>query len=155
MARKSFRFSGYSHYVIGHDCLMQRPTLAAIVAGCNDLWSNIELQLSLTLGAILDSTSPAAVGVYLSLRNSRAQRDALTAAAQVALRNDDLVVFNCVLRLHERFGAQRNDLVHGFLALRMTTRTFYCGIRPLGMLPGSLIHIIGSGKWKTSCRTNV
>jgi hypothetical protein len=84
MARQPFRFSGFNLYAIGHDCLMQRPRLAVIVAGCNDLWANIELQLSLTLGAILDSSSPAAVGVYLSLRNSRAQREALTAAAQVA-----------------------------------------------------------------------
>ncbi len=96
---------------------MRRPHLAVIIAGCNDLWSNIELQLSLTLGAILDSSSPAAVGVYLSLRNSRAQRDALTAAAQVTLRDADLAVFNCVMRLHERYGAYRNDLTHGIFGL--------------------------------------
>jgi hypothetical protein len=117
MARQPFRFSGFTHYAIGHDCLMQRPHLAVIVAGCNDLWSNIELQLSLTLGAILDSTSPAAVGVYLSLRNARAQRDALTAAAQVTLSDADLAVFSCVLRLHERYGAHRNDLAHGIFGV--------------------------------------
>jgi len=117
MARQPFRFSGFTLYQIGHDCLMRRPQLAVIVAGCNDLWSNIELQLSLTLGAILDSNSPAAVGVYLSLRNSRAQRDALTAAAQVTLRADDLAVFSCVMRLHERYGSQRNDLTHGIFGV--------------------------------------
>jgi hypothetical protein len=117
MPRQPFRFSGFQHYLIGHDCLIQRPHLAAIIAGCNDLWSNVELQLSLTLGAILNSNSPAAVGVYLSIQNSRAQRDALLAAAKLALNQRDLAVFECVLSLHKRYGDERNSLMHGIFGL--------------------------------------
>jgi len=81
MARQPFRFSGFTQYTIGHDCLVRRPLFATLIAGCNDLWTNIELQLSLALGAIRNSNSLAAVGVYLSIQNARSQRDALLAAA--------------------------------------------------------------------------
>lgn len=76
-------------------------------------WSGVELQLALALGSILGVESEAAVAVFLSLRNHRAQRDALKAAGRIALSENDWGVFEALLDIHRELDKQRNDVVHG------------------------------------------
>ena len=107
------RFAPHAHYSINFDSLESRPGLAAIIARCVSTWSHIELQLSLTLAALLDTTSKAAVAVYLSLQNARARQDALVSAAEVALSGEDKHVFAAVMASYKSLAGERNDLVHG------------------------------------------
>lgn len=76
-------------------------------------WSQVEFHLALTMGALLGVENEASVAVMTSLRNNRSKRDALTAAAEVKLENDDRIVFRAIMNLHSRFDGERNDVVHG------------------------------------------
>jgi hypothetical protein len=46
--------------------------------------------MAILLGAIMQAETAVASAVFLSIRNSRAQKDALTEAAQVALTGREL-----------------------------------------------------------------
>src|ERR1700733_9697393 len=84
-------------YYINSDCLADRPELASVIARCMATWSQIDVELSLTLAAILDTRTDAGVAVYLSIKGSGAQRDALRGAASTSLSGDQLRVFNAVM----------------------------------------------------------
>lgn len=113
MTRHRFRYKEGMHYNVGPGALAERPRLAALVAQCAAMWSEIELQMSLTLGAILHASGAGAVAVFLSLRNARAQRDALSAAAHATLSGEALAAFDALLVVHKSLDGERNDLVHG------------------------------------------
>jgi hypothetical protein len=113
MARHRLRYTQGMHYSVGPGALAHRPVHAALIAQCIVIWSDIELQFSLTLGAILNTSSIGAVAVFLSLRNSRAQRDALAAAARAVLTPETLEVFEALLIVHKSLEGERNDLAHG------------------------------------------
>ena len=65
-------------YDIGPDAIAKRPELAALVGQCIAMWSDVELQMALSLGAILKTNSDAAVALFLAIKTSKAQRDALS-----------------------------------------------------------------------------
>src|ERR1700733_12946494 len=88
-------------YYINSDCLADRPELASVIARCLATWSQIEVELSLTLAAILDTRTDAGVAVYLSIKSSNTQRDALRSAAITSLSDDELRAFNAVMTLHQ------------------------------------------------------
>ena len=78
--------------------------VAAFVAGLADvgiLWGLIGVE------------NEAAVAVFLSLRNHRAQRDALSAAAEKCLDYELKRGFDALISIHKRLDKQRNDVVHG------------------------------------------
>jgi hypothetical protein len=54
--------------------------------------------------------------VFLSIRNSRAQRDALTAAAQIGLKDRELEMFWAIAAAYQSLDSQRTDLAHGIFA---------------------------------------
>jgi hypothetical protein len=119
MARKAFIDSvppGTSYY-INSDCLADRPELASVIARCLATWSQVEVELSLTLAAILDSRTDAGVAIYLSIRASSAQRDALRSAALTSLVGDQLRAFNAVMSLRQSLVSDRNDLAHGIFGV--------------------------------------
>lgn len=106
----------YSHiksYSVGLDTLESRPELGAIIASCICVWANVELQIGLCLGAILGVQSDGAVAVFLSLRNARAQREAISAAAGTCLSDEDSDVVEAVLAIYASIGKHRHDLAHG------------------------------------------
>lgn len=115
MPRQPFlpTYSRINHYGVGRGSLQKRPELAAIIAQCMEVWANAELQMGLTLGAMLGSQSEAAVAMFLSLRNARARREVISAAANVALSGQELDALEAVLSLYESIGKHRHDLSHG------------------------------------------
>jgi hypothetical protein len=119
MARKAFLdvMPPATGYYINSDCLADRPELASIIARCLATWSQVDVELSLTLAAILDSRTDAGVAVYLSIRGANAQRDALRSAASTSLSGDHLRVFNAVMLLHQVLVRDRNDLAHGIFGV--------------------------------------
>jgi len=88
------------------------PKVAELVGRCAINWSGVELQLALALGSMLGVGNPASVAVFLSLRNHRAQRDALRAAADKSLSGGLKDLFDAILRVHASLDSQRNDVVH-------------------------------------------
>ena len=104
-------------YYINSDCLADRPELESIIARCMATWSQIEVELSLTLAAILDTRTDAGVAVYLSIKASNAQREALCNAALTSLAGEELRAFNAVMSFHKFMVPKRNDLVHGIFGV--------------------------------------
>jgi hypothetical protein len=97
---------------IGASVIEQSPRLAELVGRIAINWAGVEVQLSLALGSMLGVENSAAVAVFLSLRNHRAQRDALRAAADKALTGETAEIFDAILARHEELDGQRNGVVH-------------------------------------------
>lgn len=118
MPRQPFlRTDPGAHYYINQNCMADRPEMASTIARCLLTWSLVDVEMSLILAALLDTRSDAAVAVYLSLQNARAQRDALSSAAAISLSGEDLALFNAILALHKASSGDRNDLAHGIFGV--------------------------------------
>lgn len=118
MPRQPFlRANPDAHYYINQNCMADRPEMASIIARCLLTWSLVDVEMSLILGTLLDSRSDAAVAVYLSLQNARAQRDALSSAASIRLDGQDLAMFKAVMAIHKSSSSERNDLAHGIFGV--------------------------------------
>ncbi len=81
------------------------------------MWSDVELQMALSLGAILKTNSDAAVALFLAIKTSRTQRDALSAVARLLLSGDDLDAFEALLIVYTSLEKQRNTLAHGLFGI--------------------------------------
>jgi hypothetical protein len=99
------------------NALSERPDLAPLIGECIALWSRVEAQMAILLGAIMKAETGVASAVFLSIRNSRAQRDALTEAAQVALTGRELEMFSAIALVYQSLDGQRADLAHGIFAV--------------------------------------
>ncbi len=97
---------------IGSAVIERVPKLAELVGRIAINWSGVEVQLSLALGSMLGVENAAAVAVFLSLRNHRAQRDVLRAAADRALSGEIAEIFEALLARHGELDKQRNQAVH-------------------------------------------
>ena len=97
---------------MGSDLIERMPEVAQFVGRIAINWSGVELHLSLTLGSLFGVENPSAVAVFLSLRNHRAQRDALRAAAEKTLTGDARRIFDAILTIHQELDKQRNDVIH-------------------------------------------
>lgn len=91
----------------------QMPEVAQIVGRITVNWSGVDLQMSLLLGSLIGVENEAAVAVFLSLKNHRAQRDALIAAADRRIKGELRLGFDALIAIHKRLDKQRNDVVHG------------------------------------------
>ena len=99
------------------NALGERPELAALIGECIAVWSQVEAQLAIMLSAIMKAETGITAAVFLSIRNSRAQREALTAAAQVELKDRELEMFSAIAILYQSLDSQRTDLAHGIFAV--------------------------------------
>jgi len=101
--------------VVGESLVASMPRLAQLIGCITANWTGVDLHLALTLGSLVGVENPAAVAVFTALRNSRAQRDAVEAAAEVALREDPRLpeVFSAIMALHRRLDSMRNAIVQG------------------------------------------
>jgi hypothetical protein len=100
-------------YAVGPGVIAQRPELASLIAQCIAMWNDAELQMALSLGAILKTNSDAAVALFLAIKTSRTQRDALSSVARLLLSGADLDAFDALLIVYEGLEKQRNALAHG------------------------------------------
>ena len=98
---------------MGSELIEQLPEVAQWVGRIAINWSGVELQFALALGSMLGVESEAAVALFLSLRNHRAQRDGLKAAGRKSLSEGDWSMFEALLDVHSELDKQRNDVVHG------------------------------------------
>jgi hypothetical protein len=97
----------------GPGFLEMRPHVAAEIAKCIGLWSDVEFQNAQFLAFLLQATAAPTVAVYLALKNSRTRQDVLAAAARAMLKERDFELFEAIQRIGASLEAQRNDIVHG------------------------------------------
>jgi hypothetical protein len=95
----------------------ERTELASLIGECIALWSLTEAHMAILLGAIMQAETAVASAVFLSIRNSRAQKDALTEAAQVALTGRELEMFSAIAFVYQSLDKQRGDLAHGIFGV--------------------------------------
>jgi hypothetical protein len=62
---------------------------------------------------LLGTESDAALEVFLSLRRTSNQREALQVAAEYALSGEELTAFEALMIVYKSLETQRNDLAHG------------------------------------------
>jgi hypothetical protein len=106
---------------MGADIIERMPGVAELVGRITINWTQVDLQLSLTMGSLLGVENKASVAVFLSLRNNRAKRDALEAASNVSLDKSLQDIFKKILKVHSLFDRQRNDMVHGVWGISEAT----------------------------------
>jgi hypothetical protein len=98
---------------MGVGYIEDRPKAAALVGRIITSWADIEVQAARLLAELMGANIPQAAAVFGSLRNSRAQSDALSAAAEVVLNEQDLELFHAYIARKASLEKERNDLAHG------------------------------------------
>lgn len=97
---------------IGSRLIEQIPRLAELVGRIAINWSGVDVQLAVALGSLLGVENASAVAVFVSLRNHRAQRDAIRAAADQTLAGEIREIFDAIMAWHEELDGQRNSFIH-------------------------------------------
>jgi hypothetical protein len=118
MPRQPLKYvARHAKFRIPANALSERPELAALIGECIAFCSQVEAYLAIMLGAIMKTETGISAAVFLSIRNSKAQREALTAAAQVGLQGRELEMFSAIAIISQSIDNQRADLAHGIFAL--------------------------------------
>jgi hypothetical protein len=76
-------------------------------------WSYVDWQMAVLLAALMKANSEASVAIFLTLRNARAQRDVLVAAADMTLAESDRKIFDAIMLIYTSLQIQRADIAHG------------------------------------------
>lgn len=105
-------FNG-KRYSIGFDSLKERPAFAAAIGRCINIWSYVDNEIGGLFGILLKTDSEAAHRVFLVLRKWSNQREALNAAAEGTISNDEMAVYSALIEEYRTLEAQRNELGHG------------------------------------------
>jgi hypothetical protein len=100
----------------GVDFLDARPEIVRLIGRCVLSWTRVEYLSAAFLGVLLESKTPAAMSVYLTLRRSTNRVAAITAATQhLEARDSELCA--AVLRVIQSAEAERNSFVHGLFGV--------------------------------------
>lgn len=97
----------------GPGFLEDRPQAAAIVARCIALWTEVDVEQARLLAEMMRANSEPAIALFLTLRTSRAQLEALNAVAEVVLSEPDYELFGALMSYRESVEKERNALAHG------------------------------------------
>lgn len=98
---------------MGVGFIEDRPRAAALVGRIITSWADVEIQLTGLLAELMGANIPQVAAVFGSMRNGRAQSDALTAAAEVVLNENDMLLFQAHILRKSSLEKERNDLAHG------------------------------------------
>jgi len=98
---------------MGVGYIEDRPKAAALVGRIVTSWADIEIQATRLLAELMGANIPQVAAVFGSLRNSRSQSDALIAAAEAVLNEEDLLLFHAYIVRKASLEKERNDLAHG------------------------------------------
>ncbi|TYL71384.1 hypothetical protein [Bradyrhizobium cytisi] len=98
-------------YGIGH--ISKKPKIAEATGRCIMAWSYVDWQMAVLLAALIKANSEASVAIFLTLRNARAQRDVLVAAAEMTLAESDREIFDAIMLIYASLQTQRADIAHG------------------------------------------
>lgn len=100
-------------YAVGARTLNDRPEFCAAIGKCIALWSYADNEMGNLFGILLGSQSDAALEVFLCLRRTHNQIEALQLAAKIKLTGDELQAFNAIVSEYKSLESERNSLAHG------------------------------------------
>ncbi|HDC4592410.1 TPA: hypothetical protein O8U12_003322 [Enterobacter cloacae] len=103
----------HAKVIMGVGYIEDRPKAAALVGRIVTAWADVEVQCARLLSVLMNTAIPESAAVFGSLRNSRAQSDALLAVAEISLNKKDLDLFNAYMKRKASLEKERNDLAHG------------------------------------------
>lgn len=89
----------------------------ALVGECIALWTEVELQAAVVLGAMLKTSSQPAAALYFTLANERAKREAMAAIATHVLPARERDIVSAWLLLKKSIEKDRVDLAHGLFGI--------------------------------------
>jgi hypothetical protein len=98
---------------VGALVLKERPEICARIGKVVAIWGQVDNEMGNLLGILLGTESEATLEVFLSLRRSSNQRDALASAARFTLKGRDFDTFSAILKVYGSLESQRNALAHG------------------------------------------
>jgi hypothetical protein len=101
------------HFCFDNRGLEARPDFAALIGQSIAEWSRVEHEMAMVMAALLGSNPEPGVALFTTLRNARAQRDAMSAVGSVVLQDDKVLLFESVLDVYAAVGKLRHDLAHG------------------------------------------
>jgi len=107
---------------IGIEAIELLPEISMVVARIISNWTLVETQLSRFLSICLGANTEPSVALYLSLKNSRAKKDALEAVVSLTLQQQDQELFYATMRWKEAVEKSRNDIAHGVFGASLQTR---------------------------------
>jgi hypothetical protein len=99
--------------IYGPAHIKSKPQIAEAVGRCLMTWSYVDWQMAILLAALMKANSEASVAIFLTLRNARAQRDVLVAAADMTLTGSNKETFDAIMLLYGGLQSQRADIAHG------------------------------------------
>jgi hypothetical protein len=99
--------------IYGPAHIPKKPKIAEAIGRCIMTWSYVDWQMAGLLAALMKANSEASVAIFLTLRNARAQREVLVAAAEMTLKGSDREIFNAIMLLYGGLQSQRADIAHG------------------------------------------
>ena len=105
--------------IMGVGLIEDRPKAAALVGRIITAWADIEVLCARLLAKIMGTNIPAAAAVFSSLRSSRAQADALEAAAKAVLGSGPI---NCTFEASKWRRYQGRAGAAGSIATRKAAR---------------------------------
>jgi hypothetical protein len=99
--------------VYGPAHILKKPKIAEGIGRCIMAWSYVDWTMAILLAALMKANSEASVAIFLTLRNARAQREVLIAAADMTLKSPDREIFDAIILLYGSLQSQRADIAHG------------------------------------------
>ncbi len=123
-----------------------QPAFGQLVAHIISLWSAIEANLGVCLSRMLKTNARTGIAMYMALNSANARNSVLRAAAKSSLPQDKLIIFEAILRVISKSGAQRHKLAHWLWAFSPEIKDAVLLIDPEAMLNHSvnLIEYVSS-----------
>jgi hypothetical protein len=99
--------------IFGIAHVSKKPKIAEAIGRCIMIWSYVDWQMAVLLAAMMKANSEASVAIFLTLRNARAQRDVLVAAADMTLSTSDRRIFDAIMLVYGSLQSERANIAHG------------------------------------------
>ncbi|HZW24743.1 MAG TPA: hypothetical protein VFF26_04590 [Gallionella sp.] len=87
--------------------------MAAAIGQCVALWGSADNEIGIMFSQFLGTDSEATLEVFLILRRSGNQLEALETAAKYKLAGDEVTIFQALKKLYSSLEKERNYLAHG------------------------------------------
>lgn len=113
MPRQPLPTRFHSTWEIGPHVVDARPEHVAAIGKCMTLWPDVLHTMAVLLGVLLGANSEATIAVFSTLRNARARRDGIRAAAEVVLDAPKIELFDAVMAVIGSAEKERDHLAHG------------------------------------------
>lgn len=106
----------YSYLIsfdFGPEAILDRPQLAAHVAGISALWNEIEARTAAFLAALLGGEAKTGISMFFAITNDGAKRAVIDAVCSLKLKPDQNKELQAIMKkIGERYG-ERNRAIHG------------------------------------------